>query len=302
MEETVINKNKSQMAPIAVPKNKWRPKTPSLWEAEEVEQDPNFAYIFQDRTGFSLRKAKDHIFPPIDPRFHYSYDKDKDRNELARNLIIDPSVSIDVKNRIISFVKEFWDVFREAGVSIPFRGYEMVIDTGKHKPVAVRSIHYGLHESPIMQKTIDNLLDLGFIKRDTTSPWGFRITLAPKPHQEHVTDINSYVWRFCINYIRLNMITKPAEYPIPRCDDAVTYGFGDAKYYILLDAYSGYHQVPLSGASAPKTAFFGPLRRKYIWVVMPFGLRNCPVVFIAMMHDLKELWTTMCEAENVDMK
>jgi hypothetical protein len=35
---------------------------------------------------------------------------------------------------------------------------------------------------------------------------------------------------------------------------------------------------------------------------MPFGLRNCPVVFIAMMHDLKELWTTMCEAENVDMK
>jgi hypothetical protein len=68
------------------------------------------------------------------------------------------------------------------------------------------------------------------------------------------------------------MITKPAEYPIPRCNDAVTYGFGDAKYYILLDAYSGYHQVPLSRASAPKTAFFGPHTRKYIWVVMPFGL------------------------------
>jgi hypothetical protein len=136
---------------------------------------------------------------------------------------------------------EFWDVFQEAGVSIPIQGYEMVVDNGKHKPVAVHNIHYGLHESPIMQKTIHNLLELGFIKQDTPSSWGFRITLAPKPHQEHVTDINSYVWRFCINYSRLNMITKPAEYPIPRCDDAVTYGFGDAQYYILLDAYSGYH-------------------------------------------------------------
>jgi hypothetical protein len=91
------------MAPISVPKNKWRPKTTSLWEAEEVEQDPNFAYIFQDRTGYSLQKAKEHIFPPINSRFHYMYDEGKDRNELARNLILDADVSIDVKNRIISF-------------------------------------------------------------------------------------------------------------------------------------------------------------------------------------------------------
>jgi hypothetical protein len=35
---------------------------------------------------------------------------------------------------------------------------------------------------------------------------------------------------------------------------------------------------------------------------MPFGLRNYPVVFIAMMHDLKELWTAICEAENIKMK
>jgi hypothetical protein len=113
--------------------------------------------------------------------------------------------------------------------------------------------------------------------------------LAPKPHQESVTDINDYVWRFCVNYIMLNMITRPAEYPIPRCDDAVMYGFGDAMFFILLDAYSGYHQVSLEAASMLKTAFFAPHGRKYCWVVMPFGLRNCPVIFIVMMHDLQEL-------------
>ena len=65
----------------------------------------------------------------------------------------------------------------------------------------------------------------------------FGITLASKPHQEDVTDINKYVWQSCVNYIRLNMITRPAEYPIPRCDDAVMYGFRAAKFFILLDAY-----------------------------------------------------------------
>jgi hypothetical protein len=61
------------------------------------------------------------------------------------------------------------------------KGYEMVIDTGNHRPICVPQPHYGLHESPIMQESIDLLLKQGFIKPDLTSPWGFRITLAPKP-------------------------------------------------------------------------------------------------------------------------
>jgi hypothetical protein len=32
---------------------------------------------------------------------------------------------------------------------------------------------------------------------------------------------------------------------------------------------------------------------------MPFGLRNCPVIFLSMMHDLHELWTQLCEQEGV---
>jgi hypothetical protein len=179
----------------------------------------------------------------------------------------------------------------------------MVIDTGDFKPITVRKPHYGLHESPIMQKTIDKLLNLGFIKHDTTYPWRFSITLTPKPHQESVTDIDidEYIWRFCTNYIRLNMMTKPAEYPIPRCDNAVMYGFESAVFFILLDAYSGYHQVPLLLASSAKTSFYAPQGRKYCWVVMPFGLRNCPVVFIAMMHNLRELWVTMARQEGIDI-
>ena len=175
----------------------------------------------------------------------------------------------------------------------------MVIHTGNHKPVCVPQPHYGLYESPIMQKTIDELIRLKFIIPDFKSAWGSRITLAPKPHQEQIKTIKDFVWRFCINYILLNRVTRPSEYPIPRCDDAVMYGFGEAAFFILIDAHSGYHQIKLSPITRSKTAFFAPHGRKYVYVVMPFGLRNAPAVFVAIMHDLKALWTAMSSEEGV---
>jgi hypothetical protein len=255
--------SKKSPAPISVPKQKWRAKTPHRWEEPDEPIDDDFDYIFQTRTGNSIRKTAPHAFPLANPDFHYVYCGSKDLNELTKNLVLDPDSSSDVHNQVKSFVMEFWDVFREDGVQIPVRGYEMVIDIDKYKPIDVRKSRYGLHEAPIMRKTINKLFELGFIKRDVLSPWGFRITLAPKPHQESITDIDEYIWRFCINYIMLNMITQPAEYSIPRCDDAIMYGFGDVMFFILLDAFSGYHQVALSAASMLKTAFFAPRGRKY---------------------------------------
>ena len=50
---------------------------------------------------------------------------------------------------------------------------------------------------------------------------GSSIVLAAKPHQEHIKYIDNFVWRMCISYRKLNTITKPFEFTIPRCDDAI---------------------------------------------------------------------------------
>jgi hypothetical protein len=76
-------------------------------------------------------------------------------------------------------------------------------------------------------------------------------------------------------------------------------GFGGARYFILFDAYSGYHQIKIAESSAIKTAFFAPHGCKDIWTVKPFGLRNAPAVFIAMIHNLKEFWSQECEKANI---
>eukprot|EP00957_Ditylum_brightwellii_P182597 13908507-Ditylum_brightwellii.AAC.1 len=131
---------------------------------------------------------------------------------------------------------------------------------------------YGLHESKIMEKSINALLHNNFIEEIAEGKWLSQATLAPKPHQEAVTNVNGFIWQFCVNYIPLNQITKIITYPIPRCNNDVSIGFGKAMHYILLDAFSGYHQIKMDAQSAIKTAFARPHRRKYMYKIMPFNL------------------------------
>jgi len=39
--------------------------------------------------------------------------------------------------------------------------------------------------------------------------WGSSIVLAAKPHQEHVLDIEDFIWTMCVSYWKLNSVTKP---------------------------------------------------------------------------------------------
>ena len=74
--------------------------------------------------------------------------------------------------------------------------YECVIDTGSTRPIAIEKIHYGDNETAIMQKCIAALAKVGLICQIHNGKWLFKALLAPKPHLEHVRDINNFVWRF----------------------------------------------------------------------------------------------------------
>ena len=52
-------------------------------------------------------------------------------------------------------------------------------------------------------------------------PWGSMLFLAQKPHQEIIINIADFIWRMCVSYRRLDAITKPFQFLIPQCDDAI---------------------------------------------------------------------------------
>jgi hypothetical protein len=212
-----------------------------------------------------------------------------------------PLLTDEENAKLAELMKEFWCVFSEKGLFVPVKDYECCINTGTAATISVKGTNYGPRELPIMRECVAALEKLGHIYQIRDGPWLFKALLAPKPHQEHITCIKKFIWRYCVNYIPLNAITEPIAYPIPRCDAAVTLAFGDGIYIWLMDAPQGYHQLRFAKESQPKLAFQGPDAVKYTYGVMPFGPMNGPTIFIDFIHDMDSGWKALATTRGVPL-
>lgn len=126
--------------------------------------------------------------------------------------------------------------------------------------------------SPAMQKVVDRELDgmlaQGVIER-SNSPWSSPILLIPKRD-------NTY--RFCVDYRKLNAVTKRDAYPLPYVSHILD-KLRDARFLSTLDIKSAYWEIPMAEASKQYTAFTVPNRGLYQFRRMPFGLHNAPATW-----------------------
>ena len=257
-------------------------------------QDDWESMLPEVKAGRLIRKRR-HPAPPltdIDPNFGVEYDESVHGSMLREHLDVahlTPPRQLELTN----LIKKYWRVFCKEGVPLPVKDYECEIDTGNARPIACKNPTFGPREQPIIEKAIAKLVELGHVKQIHDSAWLSKPLLAPKPHQENVTNIDNFVWRFCVNYIPLNSVTKIIAMPIPRCDSAVGYSFGESKFRWLTDAVSGYNQIRVSPETQPKLAFAGPNCSKYTYSVMPFGPVGGPTIFIVFIHDMDGTWKAL---------
>ncbi len=183
-------------------------------------------------------------------------------------------------------MQKYWSFFDDKEQFIPVKDYTCSINTGNACPICVKKINYGPRKIPIMRKCIALLMKLDHIPQVHNGGWLFKALLAPKPHQEHVSNINDFVWHSCINYIPLNQITHPVAYPIPQCDSAVYLTFSNGCWMWLWNAQQGYHQIGIEPASQEKLAFARPHATKWTYNVMPISAVNGPATFITFIHDI----------------
>jgi hypothetical protein len=150
-----------------------------------------------------------------------------------------------------------------------------------------------------MQRCISALAKVGHIHHITDGSWLFKALLAPKPLQEHVQNIDNFVWRFCMNYTPLNCVTCIIAYPIPRCDLAVCNKFGLGMWMWMFDLPMGYHQLAVSPESQEKLAFQGVDAIKWTYTIMPFRPTNGLATFITFIHDVDSIWKELAKQNSL---
>ena len=90
--------------------------------------------------------------------------------------------------------------------------------------------------------------------------------------------------RICIDLKHLNSSVKRAHYQLPTIDNTLGHISG-ARYFLTLDAASGFWQVPLDPKFAPLTTFSTPFGRFY-FNRLPFGITSAPEIFQQRISDL----------------
>ena len=93
-------------------------------------------------------------------------------------------------------------------------------------------------------------------------------------------------WRVCVDFTDLNKACPKDPFPMPKINQLVDATVGHPRMSFL-DAFQGYHQIPLALDDQEKTAFVTPIGNFY-YKVMSFGLKNAGSTYQRMITRMFE--------------
>ncbi len=184
-----------------------------------------------------------------------------------------------VERKLPHQYREFKDVFSKAASDMlpPHRPYDHKIEIEPDKenvlgytPLREQSI---AELQATKQYIVDNLAK-GFIE-PSQAPFASPILFAKKPNGG---------LRFCIDYRKLNNITRKDCYPLPLLDETLA-RMNRAKVFTKLDIRQAFHRIRMDPGSVGLTTFrtrYGSYKCK----VLPFGLTNGPTTYQRYMNDV----------------
>ena len=127
----------------------------------------------------------------------------------------------------------------------------------------VRRLPYG-EMCAALKFEVNKLLSAD-IARASTSTWVSRVVMVREKDSG---------WRMCVNYRRLNSVTKFDCFSLPSLDNALD-AFAGATVFSSLDLAMAYHEIPVKPSDVEKTAFITHVGF-FEMQKMRFGLCNAP--------------------------
>uniref|UniRef100_A0A6G5ABV7 Putative tick transposon n=1 Tax=Rhipicephalus microplus TaxID=6941 RepID=A0A6G5ABV7_RHIMP len=189
-----------------------------------------------------------------------------------RSVDINPTLSEANKQRLSELLLEFDTCFARSSKirQTPITKHRIITYDDAH-PIRQQAYHVSPTERHAIQTQVKEMLQDGVIQ-PSSSPWSSPVVLVKK---------KDGTLRFCVDYRKLNNVTKKDVYPLPRVDDSLD-KLRRAKYFSSVDLKSGYWQIEVDERDREKTAFVTP-DGLYEFKVLPFGLCSAPATFQRMM-------------------
>ncbi len=187
--------------------------------------------------------------------------------------IVSADMSLDIKPKLQRLLAKYNKSFAKSQDELGTCTVgEVHIDTGDHAPIFSPPYPVDDDKIPSLKKMINKMLELGVIRVSKQCAWGSPAVIATKKNGEA---------RFCVNYKKLNDITKTMNFPLPLISDILR-RLGQSCYFSLFDLKSGFWQIRMHPDSITKTACVVPWAI-YEFIKLPFGLKNSPSEFTRIM-------------------
>ena len=178
----------------------------------------------------------------------------------------------DQKEQLFTLFLEYADLFATGPDDFGRTGrLQHRINTGNAQPIRQQARRIPPFRKEEVKTLLSEMLDKDVI-RPSESPWASPVVLVKKKDGST---------RFCVDYRRVNTVTRKDAYPLPRIDTTLDTLAG-SKWFSTLDLISGYWQVEVNPEDREKTAFCTP-NGLFEFKVMPFGLCNAPATFQRLM-------------------
>lgn len=192
--------------------------------------------------------------------------------ETVDDIKINPELNKTQKEQIQALVSEYSDVLTDLPGKTTIIEHEIKLVSDN--PVRSRpySVPHALKD--IVKSEIENMLRMGIIEQ-IESPYASPIVIVKKSDGTN---------RFCIDYRKLNRITRFDAEPIGNPDEIFA-RLSKGTYFSKLDLSKGYWQIPVKKCSQMATAFISS-EGLYAFKFMPFGLVNAGATFCRMMRIL----------------
>ena len=182
----------------------------------------------------------------------------------------EPEYGQEIGDKLPPEYKEFWDVFskKKADELPPHRACDHRVELTEPLPAKKNPLyHMSLEHVRLLREYLKEHLDKGFIS-PSKAAYASPVLFAKKPGGG---------WRFCVDYRKINEISKKDAYPHPLINETFRQLY-KAKIFTRLDVRHAFNRIRMHPDSKELTAFttrFG----QYEYDVLPFGLTGGPATF-----------------------